>query len=267
MSNQLLNISTSSLTKEHAKMEQDYSDPHIRRRRVLVAVVNNRDDLRRAASDGWYRIPQRRAPARIGADYLAFYQTGAFRGEPEVQTITYYAAIRRYQLLTRAELLPDDAAHPRAEDYYFRIEIGPLLRLDRPVTAAKARRLTFVNTTFDQLLSAQDVTDLYVKDDAFSALWQALHTNRLRPLANRLAGEWPVDIAIRVRNGYLGIRCVEEETAQESRFTQLPARWTLLSLTLEQIQTDLPGCLRSIASTLMNLGGALDTRPGPEFRL
>jgi hypothetical protein len=248
-------------------VEQDYTDPHIRRRRVLVAVVNNREDLRRAASEGWYRIPQRRAPTRVGADYLAFYQTGAFRGEPEVQTITYYAAIRRYQLLTRAELLPDQPDHPRANDYYFRIEIGSLMRLDRPVAAAKARRLTFVNTTFDQLLSAQDVTDLYGKDDAFSALWHALHANRLRPLANRLAGDWPVDIALRVRNGYLGIRCVEDEAAQEGRFTRPPARWTLVNLTTEQIQSDLAGCLRSIASTLVNLGGALDTRPGSEFRL
>ena len=52
----------------------DYPDAETRRRTVLVAVMNNPEDLCRAASDGWYRIPQRRAPRRIGADYLAFYQ-------------------------------------------------------------------------------------------------------------------------------------------------------------------------------------------------
>lgn len=247
--------------------EQDYTDPHIRRRTVLVVVVNNRADLRRAASEGWYRIPQRRAPRRIGADYLAFYQTGAFGKAPEAQTVTFYAPVRRYQLLTRAELLPAEAAHPRAGEYYFRIEIGPLARLARPVPAAKLRRITFIHTRFEQLCAAEDVTDLYHKEDAFDRLWQALHANRLHPLANRLAGEWPVDIALRVRSGYLGIRCVEDEAAQEFRLAHPPARWTLLHFSHSQIHADLPACLRQIASTLVGLGGSLDTRPGPELRL
>lgn len=255
-------------------MQDAYPDPHLQRRTVLVAMVNNADDLRRAASEGWYRIPQRRAPRRIGADYLAFYQTGAFGKAPESRTITFYAPIRRYQLLTRAQLLPEEADHPRAEDYYFRIEIGPLMRLDRPVAAAKLRRLTFIHTTYERLISAGDVTDLYGQDDSFDQLWQALHANRLRPLANRLAGEWPADITLRTRGGYLGIRCIEDErtarearAAQEPRFAMTPARWTLLYLSAAQIRGDLQGCLRQIASLLMNLGGAIDTRPGPEVQL
>ena len=63
-----------------------YPDVEAKRRTVLVAVVNNMDDLRRAASEGWYRIPQRKAPQRVGAEYLAFYQTGAFKGAEEAQT-------------------------------------------------------------------------------------------------------------------------------------------------------------------------------------
>jgi len=77
-------------------MAEEYTDPYSLKRTVLVAVVNNRADLRRAASEGWYRIPQRRAPRRVGADYLAFYQTGAFESETEARTVSYYAAIRRY---------------------------------------------------------------------------------------------------------------------------------------------------------------------------
>ena len=53
-----------------------YADPTYRRRTVLVAVLNNAEDLRHAAAEGWYRVPQRTAPPRVGADYLAFYQTG-----------------------------------------------------------------------------------------------------------------------------------------------------------------------------------------------
>ena len=93
-------------------MSLPYADADTRRRTVLVVVLNNLEDLHRAAAEGWYRIPQRRAPRRIGADYLAFYQTGAFKSQAEAQTVTYYAPTRRYRLLTRRELLPDEPDHP-----------------------------------------------------------------------------------------------------------------------------------------------------------
>ncbi len=67
--------------------------------------------------------------------FLHFYQTGAFRDQPEAQTISFIAATRRYRLMRRCELLPDELDHPRAEEYYYRIDIGPLQRLERPVPA------------------------------------------------------------------------------------------------------------------------------------
>jgi very-short-patch-repair endonuclease len=246
-------------------MDFAYSDPHLQRRTVLVAVVNQPEDLRRAASDGWYRIPQRRAPRRIGADYLAFYQTGAFQPQEESHTITWLAPVQRYHLLTRAELLPDEAKHPRAQDYYFRIAIGSLVRLDHPIPAAKYRRVTFIHTTLERLLRAEDITDLRRDDDPFDALWQALRDNRLRPLPNRLIGDWPADIALRARNGYLGIRYGDE--ADALRDASLPDHWRLLRMAPSQITGDLDGCLRRIGAELIDLGGALDTVAGPAPKL
>jgi len=246
-------------------MSQEYTDPYSLKRTVLVAVVNNQADLRRAASEGWYRIPQRRAPRRVGADYLAFYQTGAFGSEAEARTVSYYAAIRRYQLLSRAELLPHEADHARAEEYYFRIEIGPLMRLAQPVPATTFRRLTFIHTTLERLLNAKDVTELKLEGEPFQTLWSALRASRLRPLPNRLAGEWPVDIALRVRNGYLGIRLDE---ASDMREAQEPAdRWTILRIPESQIAVDLEGCLRAVGSALVDLGGSLDAKAGREIVL
>ena len=247
------------------EMFQEYTDPYNLKRTVLVAVVNNRADLRRAASEGWYRVPQRRAPRRVGADYLAFYQTNAFENETEARTISYYAAVRRYQLLSRAELLPDEADHARAEEYYFRIEIGPLMRLAQPVPATTFRRLTFIHTTLERLLSAKDVTELKLEGEPFQTLWNALRANRLRPLPNRLAGNWPVDIALRVRNGHLGIQL---EDANDMREAPEPAdRWTILRIPESQIATDLEGCLRTIGAALVDLGGSLDAKPGREMML
>lgn len=234
-----------------------YPDAEARRRTVLVAVVNNMDDLRRAASEGWYRIPQRTAPRRIGADYLAFYQTGAFKGNDEAQTVSYYAPTRRYRLLTRRELLPAEADHPRANDYYFRIDIGPLQRLERPISAAKFHRVTFIHTTLDCLFTAQDVNELFLKEDPFETLWHALREHQLRPLKNRVIGDRPVDITLRARGGYLGINCTDDASTQETRWPPLPERWELLYLSTNRIQQDLNDCLRQIGAALIHLGGSV----------
>ncbi len=242
-----------------------YPDAEARRRAVLVVVLNNADDLRRAASEGWYRIPQRSAPPRVGADFLAFYQTGAFAPEPEAHTVSYYAATRRYRLLTRRELLPAEADHPRANDYYFRIELGPFLRLPTPIPAASMRRITFIHTTLDRLLAAPDVRDLFVQDDPFQKLWQALRANRLRPLRNRLVADQPVDIALRARGGNLGILCHDTPptSAQERRPLDGRERWELLRLSTDAIDADLDGCLRQVGAALISLGGSVLNRPDP----
>jgi hypothetical protein len=240
-----------------------YADPIQQRRTVLVAVLNNAEDMRYAAAEGWYRIPQRSAPPRVGADYLAFYQTGAFGDQPEAQTITYYAATRRYRLLTRRQLLPDEADHPRADDFYFRIELGPLQRLATPVPSATLRRVTFVHTTFERLTHAGDVRDLFIPahEDPFHRLWDALKANKLRPLKNRLVDEQPVDITLRARGGNLGIVCADQPagTAQERR--PRSERWELLWLPIRRIEGDLEGCLRQIGASLITLGGSMLNQP------
>jgi len=233
-----------------------YTDVEARRRTVLVAVMNNRTDLTRVASEGWYRIPQRRAPKRIGADYLAFYQTGAFKGEPEAQTVTYYAPTRRYRLLTRRELVPDEPDHARADDFYFRIDVGALQRLERPVPSATMHRVTFIHTTLDRLFSAGDVRDLFYQEDPFEALWHALREHRLRPLKNRIIGERPVDITLRARGGYLGVQCRETSVTHEAPHLPLPDRWQMIHLPPAEIERDLNRCLRRIASGLIALGGS-----------
>jgi hypothetical protein len=223
---------------------------------VLVAVLNNDADLQRARTEGWYRIPQRRAPRRIGADYLAFYLTAAVQDD-HTHSVAWYAPTRGYRLATRRDLIPDEPNHPRAADAYFRIDIGPLQRLERPVPAASLRRVTFIHTTLERLWSAQDVTELFQKDEPFDLLWDSLREHKLRPLKNRLVGDTPVDISLRARNGMLAINCRDELAAQEQRSRLSAERWELLILPPAQVRHDLNGCLRRIGSALLGLGGSV----------
>lgn len=127
--------------------------------RVLVAVVTRPRDLALARDEGWYRVPLARVPPRFAADYLAFYQTAAFGAER--WSVRYYAPVLRYAVLTRRELLPAEAAHPRAGARYYRVALGPLAALPLPVPAARLRRVSFIATTFGQLRRAVDVRELF----------------------------------------------------------------------------------------------------------
>jgi hypothetical protein len=126
--------------------------------RVLVCLINNPRDLEIARWDHWYRIPVKHAPAEHLADYLAFYLSAPFGDER--WAIHEVAAVRGHELLRRVDLFPDQPAHPRANDAYYKMQLGPLQRLQRPIPSAKWRRITFVQTTGDRLLHALDVSEL-----------------------------------------------------------------------------------------------------------
>lgn len=137
--------------------------------RVLVAVMNNPRDLLITREEGWYRIPLKRAPRQVAADYLALYQTAAF--ETERWAINYIAPIKHYYVAHRRQLLPDEADPPRAGDRYYKVVIGPLKKLPAPVPSRRLRRITFIATTLDRLLAARDVSDLWLVGVSEDALW------------------------------------------------------------------------------------------------
>jgi len=140
--------------------------------RVLVVIVNNRSDWDRVRQEGWYRIPLARAPRRIGAEYLAFYHSQAL-GETRWR-IGHYAPIRRYCLVPRRQILPAEADHPRADALYYKVEVGPVQRLARPVPARRLRRVTFIMTTMAKLLAAGEINDLWLSNSPSERAYRAL---------------------------------------------------------------------------------------------
>jgi hypothetical protein len=132
--------------------------------RVLVAVVTRPRDLELAREQGWYRVRLAHLPRPLAADYLAFYQTGAFGAEGHA--VRWYAPLLRLRLVTRLELLPDEPAHPRAGERYYKLEIGPLEALPLPVPARRLRRVLFIPTSFGQLRRATDLRELWDPPEA-----------------------------------------------------------------------------------------------------
>jgi hypothetical protein len=128
---------------------------------VLVAVMTEPRDLEIARLFGWYRIPLRTAPKVIAVDYLAFYQTKAFKEQK--WRIQYITQVRGHELTTRGELLRDESDHPRSQEEYYKVQIGQLEELPNTILAHKWRRITFLYTTGEYLLNAETVNDLCYK--------------------------------------------------------------------------------------------------------
>lgn len=139
---------------------------------ILVCLLPSPRDLEIARLLGWYRIPLRTAPKVVAVDYLAFYQPSAF-GEHGGQ-IEFIAQVNGHELTTRAELLKDEANHPRAREEYYKIQIGDLEKLKEPINADKWKRLTFLYSTGEYLLNARLLNDLVVEGEERLTLWKNL---------------------------------------------------------------------------------------------
>jgi hypothetical protein len=139
---------------------------------ILVCLLPTPRDLEIARLLGWYRIPLRTAPKVVAVDYLAFYQPSAF-GDRSGQ-IEFIAQVRGHELTTRGELLKDEADHPRANEEYYKIQLGGLEKLNEPIKTDKWKRLTFLYSTGEYLLNAKILNDLVVQNEEREILWKNL---------------------------------------------------------------------------------------------
>jgi hypothetical protein len=90
-------------------------------------------------------------------------------------------------MVRRRDLLPDEADHPRADAAYYKLQLGPLERLDPPIISLRWRRITF-ETTWDRFHKAQEINELYASgaDGLFVTLKEmGLAPEREVPLPKR----------------------------------------------------------------------------------
>jgi len=179
-------------------------------RKVLVAIINNRRDFKIAREEHWYRIPVKTAPKRCKTDYLAFYQTKVF--EREKWAINYYAEIKGIEKLKRIELLPEEKNHPRALEDYYKIKIGELMPLAKPVISRRWRRITFIYTSLNRLKKAEEINDLFMESPLEEKLWYELKKKKIEAERQYLIREegkirYYLDFAIFCQKGKIDVEC------------------------------------------------------------
>lgn len=140
---------------------------------LLVCIVTRPAEMQHIREQGCYRIPLQHAPRGLAVSYLAFYLTAAFGKQR--WAIHEYAEVLSVSIARRCEILPEQADHPRAQQRYLRYSLGPLQALAVAVPSRRLRRITFIPTSLEQLLSARDVSELWQSRSALGAeaLWAA----------------------------------------------------------------------------------------------
>ena len=164
---------------------------------ILVGILPGRKDLEIARLLGWYRIPLRFAPKIVNVDVVAFYQGSAF-GRDHQWRIESFAPVRGVELTTRGELLKDEPKHARANEEYYKLELGPLQFISKPILAGKWKRITFLYTTGELFYHAKTINDLVVRSEERAVLWRSLRERALKGNLYRAEDipEFPLDPAI-----------------------------------------------------------------------
>jgi hypothetical protein len=220
---------------------------------VLVAILPSPRDLEIARVLGWYRIPYTKAPKTVSVDHVAFYQTARFGDEK--WSINYTAPVTGHELVTRAELLRTEPDHPRANEQYFKLQLGPLERLPKSIPSLKWRRLTFFYTTGDRLLKATEINDLIVDSEERELLWTAL---KERGLSAEVKYEskrgTEVDFAILCALGNLGVLLGDESGGKALKEK---GKWKYLVVAESAVRADVQEVAAQIESEVQSLGGLM----------
>jgi very-short-patch-repair endonuclease len=232
-----------------------------------VAVVTRRKDWTRLQDEHWYRIPVRTAPSDFARfKWLAFYQTRVFGDEK--WAVNWFARVVRVTRVRRIDLLPGEPGHPRALDEYYRLEIGPLQRLERPIPSTRLRRIVFIPTTLARLKRAREINDLFCDSPIENRLYSRLRRTGLSPERQYFVREYGpgnmLDMALFCRDGNVDVECDGEryhtgpERAEVDRTRDnrlVSAGWHILRFSGREIVRDPISCIDTIQRTVRRLGG------------
>ncbi len=232
---------------------------------VLVGVLKNKRDLNILLAKNWYHIPVAHAPRRQ-FNYLAFYEPAIFGGQGKC--IRYYARILNHQTMKRTDLLPAEPIHPKARDYYFRIRVGKIQKLSRPIKNIIPRRVSFGFTTLNRLLESKNILQLYNVAPTEELVEDGLRRAGIKAAAQYYVSSgkkrYCLDFAVFCGEGAIAIECdnkkahsglrQREKDKMKNAFLRRHG-WAVIRLREHDIVSDLNGCILRVKGAVRKLGG------------
>jgi hypothetical protein len=99
--------------------------------------------------------------------------------------LRYYAPIQGHELVTRRDLIPTEPDHPRAGNWYYALQLGPLEHELPPIVSHRWRRVTFIVITGDCFMNALEINDLFEQENPAGQLYV-----RLKEMGIQVEREW-----------------------------------------------------------------------------
>ncbi|MDE3090717.1 MAG: hypothetical protein KGJ80_15185, partial [Chloroflexota bacterium] len=159
-----------------------------------------------------------------------------------------------HELVRRRDLFPEERDHPRADEPYYKLQLGSLIALPHPIISRRGRRVLFIWTTGEKFSRAVELNDLLGKDDTDDALWDALKAAKIgaeRQVTVRDArSRYRVDYWIPCARGDLAI-----VLAGPPRRLPKGHAWRALRFDAEEVIDHPMTCVRKIRLLLRELGG------------
>jgi hypothetical protein len=123
--------------------------------------------------------------------------------------LRYYAPIAGHELATSRDLLSSEPDHPRAGQWYHKLQLGPLEHKLPPIISPRWRRITFILTTGDRSMNALEINDFFEGESPAGQLCV-----KLKEMGIPVEREWwideegiayVVDLALPVGDGWLPV--------------------------------------------------------------
>lgn len=233
---------------------------------MLVGVLKSQRDLDILFREKWYRIPLVHAPKRK-FDYIAFYQPLQFgkRGK----SIHYYAKVLSLKRKKRLELLPEEKDHPRSKNIYIKINLGKIIPLSRPIKNIIPRRINFGFTSFDRLMTAKDILELYSIAPTEQIIEKELKKEGIEPKAQfyvpvNKKKRYRLDFAIFCKGGKIAIECDNKKAhnlKSQRKKDQIKDKvlqalgWKIMRFSEDEILFENKKCREKIKRQVFLLGG------------
>lgn len=238
---------------------------------VLVAIMRDRLDFRLLRDELWYRIPvpvaEGRLLSRWPPEWLAFYQTKIFG--TQAYSLRYFGRVVEIRRRNRQDLFPDEPSDEKSFREYYQVLLDGLRELPRPIPSKRLRRITFIPTTWQKLVSAVEVNDLFDESPLEDELWDHLKDNGIEAERQHLVevGErsYFLDFAIYCSAGKLDVETDGDAwhanpasaAKDNERDNDLHAAgWTSLRFSSMQLRERIEEyCVPQVAKAINAMGG------------
>ena len=240
-------------------------------------MLKHEKDLPIAVHDKWYRIPVKSAPVIVRENkikYLALYQGKRFKNAPS--QIQWYGEVKKITVHKRIELLPEENYNPNANEDYYKIELGEVIKLPDPIRAIRPRRINFIITAYDRFIKAKELNEVFLESYIEEKVWDALKSEGIDAERQyeiyynekKKQKFFRLDFALFCKDRNIDLECngdkyhhekKEDIKRDKGRDRILTKKgWAISRLTRDEINSKLRGCIVELKEMIDKFGGLQD---------